>query len=71
MGGVEWVETLKDALNCAGHWDGIASSRDLKLNWEQKYVSHSVDMAIGQTAEVFIGNGVSLLVYFMPSRLLT
>jgi len=60
-GHVEWARELKVALAQAGDWEGIGCSRDLSLSWEQKYVSHSVDMAIGQKAEVFIGNGWSSL----------
>jgi len=56
-----WLHELKAALRKAGHWDKIASSRDLKLTWEQKYVSQAVDMLVGQKAQVFIGNGFSSL----------
>lgn len=54
-----WVLQLKYGLSKIGDWDHIASSRDLKLNWEQKYIAQSVDMMIGQRAQVLIGNGVS------------
>ena len=55
-----WLDTLKVALSegGGGEWRQIASSRDLKLSWEQKYVAQTVDMMIGQRAQVFIGNGV-------------
>lgn len=53
-----WVAELKEALHETGGWDLIASSRDLKLDWEQKYISQAVDMLIGQRAQVIIGNGV-------------
>jgi hypothetical protein len=56
--GVPWLEELKEELMKAHKWNQIASSRDLKLNWEQKYVAQTVDMMIGQRAQVFIGNGV-------------
>jgi hypothetical protein len=62
-GGSEWVDELKTALKKAHNWDQIASSADLRLSWEQKYVAQTVDMMIGQRAQVFIGNGVSGLVY--------
>ncbi|KAI8999008.1 hypothetical protein BD414DRAFT_406900 [Trametes punicea] len=60
-GALEWVEQLKAALRGMGRWRNIASSRDLVLNWEQKYVAQAVDMLIGQRAQVFIGNGWSSL----------
>ena len=55
----EWLAELKAAFLAAGHWDSIASSRDLELNHEQQYVAQAADMLIGQRADVFIGNGVS------------
>lgn len=55
---VHWVQDLKTALSKAHKWNHIASSRDLKLSWEQKYVAQTVDMMIGQRAQVLIGNGV-------------
>ena len=55
----EWVAELKEAFLVTGHWDNIASSRDLELNDEQQYVAQAADMLIGQRADVFIGNGVS------------
>lgn len=54
----EWVAQLKEAFFAIGHWDNIASSRDLELNSEQRYVAQAGDMLIGQMADVFIGNGV-------------
>ena len=54
----EWVAQLKEAFLAAGHWDNIASSRDLELNDEQRYVAQAADMLVGQRADVFIGNGV-------------
>ncbi|EIM86351.1 uncharacterized protein STEHIDRAFT_78833 [Stereum hirsutum FP-91666 SS1] len=44
-----------------GPWEAVFSSRDLVLDWEQKYVAQSVDMAIGARADVLIGNGWSSL----------
>lgn len=58
---IPWVKELKTALGKAHRWDHIASSRDLKLSWDQKYVAQTVDMMIGQRAQVFIGNGVCFL----------
>lgn len=55
----EWVAELKAAFLAADHWDNIASSRDLELTEEQRYVVQAADMLIGQRADVFIGNGVS------------
>jgi len=55
---IPWLKELKVALSKTHKWNRIASSRDLKLNWEQKYVAQTVDMMIGQRAQVFIGNGV-------------
>ncbi|KAJ8472331.1 hypothetical protein ONZ51_g8588 [Trametes cubensis] len=56
-----WVQALKDALSKTGGWQRIVSSRDLTLNWEQQYVAQSVDMLIGERAQVLIGNGFSSL----------
>jgi hypothetical protein len=53
-----WLEELKGALHGAGKWDRITSSKDLKLSWEQRYVSQAVDMLIGEKAQALIGNGV-------------
>jgi len=55
----EWLVDLKNALRATGSWNHIATTRDLVLNWEQKHISHAVDMHIGQRAQVFIGNGFS------------
>jgi len=63
-GQVPWLQELNAALLKAHRWDQVASSRDLKLNWEQKYVAQTVDMMIGERAQVFIGNGVRGLVFF-------
>ncbi|RPD82752.1 hypothetical protein L226DRAFT_450702 [Lentinus tigrinus ALCF2SS1-7] len=56
-----WIAELKEALNGMGGWEKIASSRELVLDWEQQYVAQSVDMLIGQRAQVLIGNGFSSL----------
>lgn len=55
----EWLAELKTALYRMGGWDKIATSRDVVLTPEQRYVSHTMDMLIGQRAQVIIGNGVS------------
>lgn len=57
-GKVPWIQELKDALNKVHKWDLITSSRETKLNWEQKYIAQAPDMVIGQRSEVFVGNGV-------------
>ncbi|KIY44977.1 hypothetical protein FISHEDRAFT_50228 [Fistulina hepatica ATCC 64428] len=65
-GAREWLDELKTALRIAAQaegwsWDGIATSRDLVLTPEQKYVSQALDMYVGQRAQVMIGNGFSSL----------
>lgn len=55
-----WIRDLKQALMSVRHWDKIASSKELVLNWEQKHVAQTVDLMIAQKAQVFIGNGVSV-----------
>lgn len=60
-GKVPWVKELKQALKKANKWELITSSRDMVLNWEQKYVAQAPDMLIGQRAQVFVGNGFSSL----------
>ena len=54
----DYIKELKQALWKEGGWDLISSSRDLIINWEQKYVAQAVDMLVGQRAQVVIGNGV-------------
>lgn len=56
-----WADELKAALRAMGGWDRVATSRDLVLDREQKYVAQAVDMLIGQRAQVLIGNGFSSL----------
>jgi len=65
----EWVTDLKEAFLAADHWDNIASSRDLELTDEQRYVAQAGDMLIGQRADVFIGNGVSQTKRYVGSPL--
>ncbi|OJT08242.1 hypothetical protein TRAPUB_852 [Trametes pubescens] len=52
-----WVGRLKAALRRKHAWASIASSKDLLLTPEQKYVAQAVDMLVAQQAQVFIGNG--------------
>ncbi|OBZ67004.1 hypothetical protein A0H81_12820 [Grifola frondosa] len=59
-GPASWIAELKDALEAKYPWKNIASSRDLVLNHEQKYIAQAIDMLVGQRAQVFIGNGVLL-----------
>ncbi|CAL1694829.1 unnamed protein product [Somion occarium] len=54
-----WVADLKEALKKTGHWSKVATSRDLQLTPEQKYISQAIDMLIGHRAQVIIGNGFS------------
>ena len=56
----EWVEELREALMRDHPWKKIASSLQMRVSWEQKFVAQAVDMMIGQRADVFIGNGVSV-----------
>lgn len=57
----EWLAQLKAALMEAHAWEHIATSRDLAWTPEEKYVSQATDMLIGERAQVFVGNGVSVL----------
>ena len=58
-GKLPWLSELKEALHESGNWNQISSSRELQVTWEQKFVAQSIDMAVGQRADVFVGNGVS------------
>ena len=58
-GSPEWVEGLREALMKDYPWKLIASSLQMRVSWEQKFVSSAVDMMIAQRSDVFIGNGVS------------
>ncbi|KAI0636419.1 hypothetical protein C8Q77DRAFT_1050048 [Trametes polyzona] len=60
-GDTEYLRVLTGALARDMHWTSIATSRDMVLNVEQKYVSQAVDMLVGQRAQVLIGNGFSTL----------
>nr|VWP01562.1 MkkA [Ganoderma boninense] len=62
-GGPAYAGRLKRALWDAfpGEWDSVSSSEDLVLNWEQRFVSEAVDALVAQRAQVFIGNGFSML----------
>jgi len=59
-GSPEWIEELKEALMRDHPWEQIASSLQMRIDWEQKFVAQAVDMMIGHRADVFIGNGVSV-----------
>lgn len=59
-GSPEWIEELREALMKDHPWEQIASSLQMQVSWEQKFVAQSVDMMIGHRADVFIGNGVSM-----------
>lgn len=54
-----FLHELALALHHDAPWDSIATSRDMVLNVEQRFISQAVDMLVGQRAQVFIGNGVS------------
>ncbi|KAI0652636.1 hypothetical protein C8Q79DRAFT_112381 [Trametes meyenii] len=60
-GDAAFIRELKAALHRAQTWQSVTSSRDMVLNWEQKYVAQAVDMLVAQRAQVFIGNGWSTL----------
>jgi len=70
-GDAKWTRKLKATLQedarraGLGEWSHIGTSHDLRLTREQKHLSHSVDMAIAQRAEVFIGNGVGFVFVFV------
>jgi hypothetical protein len=53
----DWIEGLKEAFMQDG-WRRVVMSRDLMLNPQQQDVSVAVDMEIGRSSAVFIGNGV-------------
>ena len=54
-----WLRDLIQRLHSVGKWERISTGRDLTLTVEQSYVSQIIDMAIGERASVFLGNGVS------------
>jgi hypothetical protein len=72
----EWLRELKDALQedarkeGVREWEHIGTSRDLRLTGEQKHNSQAADMAVGQRAEVFMGNGVRYLLLLFGDGLL-
>ena len=60
----DWIESLKDAFMQDG-WQRVVMSHDLKFNPQQQDVSVAVDMEIGRSSAVFIGNGVrNVMIYF-------
>lgn len=58
-GSPEWVGELREALMRDHPWEQIASSLQMEVSWEQKFVAQAVDMMVAQRSDVFIGNGVS------------
>ncbi|EJD03536.1 uncharacterized protein FOMMEDRAFT_81968 [Fomitiporia mediterranea MF3/22] len=60
-GPTDWIEDLKNNIMDMGGWEGVASSRDLTLVPEQKYIAQAVDMAIAMRSQMYIGNGFSSL----------
>lgn len=48
--------------------DSIATSADLELGWRGVSVGVAVDMAIMVRAEVFVGNGVRLLLLYLDAN---
>jgi hypothetical protein len=48
-----WADELVVALKAAYPWELAASSRDMKLNHEQRYVAQAPDMVIGERASSF------------------
>lgn len=60
-----WVADLKAGLKKTGHWSKVATSRDMQLTPEQKYIAQAIDMLVGHRAQVIIGNGVRDLFYFI------
>lgn len=67
----EWLQELKDALQADAErehldrWEQITTSRDLRLTSEQRHNGQAIDMAIGQRAEVLLGNGVRFYLFFI------
>ncbi|KAJ7057393.1 hypothetical protein C8F01DRAFT_1151915 [Mycena amicta] len=53
-----FLDELVTALHTAG-WQTVVTTRDLRLNTEQRDVSMAVDMEIAKRAAVFVGNGWS------------
>jgi len=60
-GSRDYLRSLKIALTEDVGWEFVMSSRDMIYTPEQQYISHAVDMAIAQRAQVFLGNGFSSL----------
>jgi hypothetical protein len=60
----DWINELKEAFMQDG-WQRVVMSRDLKLNPQQLDVSVAVDMEIGRSSAVFIGNGVRKFIFFV------
>jgi hypothetical protein len=62
------VNSLEIALRQDG-WDEMKGSLDLHLDSQQTWVSMTVDIAITEKAEAFVGNGASLFISSSLSRL--
>jgi len=60
-GSPDYLHGLKSVLMDNVGWEFVMSSRDMSYNAPQQYISHAVDMAIAQRAQVFLGNGFSSL----------
>ncbi|EUC64031.1 O-FucT domain protein, putative [Rhizoctonia solani AG-3 Rhs1AP] len=56
----DYLAQLKADLRADG-WEKLSTSQDMGLNWQEMWVSQSIDMSIAQRAEVFVGNGFSTL----------
>lgn len=63
-----WLNGLKSALQADG-WDDLKSSLDIHLDAAQTYVAMAVDMAIAEKAEIFVGNGVSVVIFSLTCSL--
>ena len=64
---LDWLSELKTALMAKeeGEWEGISTSWDLQLDWEQRNLAQTIDMMIGHRSQVFIGNGVCVFPLFL------
>ncbi|KAF8159909.1 hypothetical protein B0H34DRAFT_705330 [Crassisporium funariophilum] len=61
------MNDAEDSKNGTGEWEfewtweGISTSRDLDLGYEEKPVAQALDVAVARRATLFIGNGFSSL----------
>lgn len=58
----DYLAKLKSDLKRDG-WAKVSTSQDMTLDWQETWVAQSIDMAIAQRSEVFVGNGVSACFY--------